>query len=221
MGLGIFRSRLPSGGAGLVPKVYSIQEFVADSNGVDDTTTSTVTLLHNLDSVTLMNPFENTKANFIKKTVTQTKTKFLGATTKVETGTKEDKFALAPGETKSVALEEGHATVVWSGTEVNQDIYISLVSVDVMNEEGQSETQFTAAGRNLFGFDLQRTLTNYRNNKWITRGRGGKAVIVGLRLPLARLPRTPRSGPAFPGFPAAPGGTGEASYGFVDRIRVY
>jgi len=224
MGLaGLFAGRAPA--AARLPSSYKIEQFIADSNGVDDTSTSTVTMLHNLDSVTVTNPFPNTRANFTIKTVTQEKTKLLTGTIKVETKQKTEDFSLAPGETRNISLAEGSATFAWTGTTVNEDIYVTLVSVDVLDDDGDTSTVYTGAGQNIFGFDIQRQIANIRNVGPLKRLRGGKAVIMGVgprRGPVA-LARPPAGGAGRGGDYSGPAGgaSSAASYGIMGRIRPY
>lgn len=158
------------------PSEYEIKDFVGDQQGVDDMTTSTITLLHDKDTVTLINPFEGTVAKFtLKKIVTKKKKLFWGT---VDTESKQyvGDLELYPGETQAVTIAEGEETFAGTGETVDVDAYITLVSVVVPN----GGTQYTTAGQPIFGPG------GYWSPQNIIKRVRGRRMVVG---PMSGSPR--------------------------------
>ncbi len=230
MGLGIlsnFREGKPLFGSATAraPKSYQLKDFIGDSNGADDLTTSSVSLLHDGDSITLINPFEGTVAHFEVKTRTQISQKLFGHETTHKTEVKDNKFDLSPGSSKTFTVDEGAVAAVFkTGYFVNQDIYVTLLSVTSTTPEGGTETSYVGAGQNLFGFDVQKKINQFQNQKFMKRLRGGSSYMgLGTRPRLLSLARPPTggSGRAGGGYGSPEGPSDSAHVGIVGRFRAY
>jgi hypothetical protein len=156
-------------GTARLPGKYQISDFIGDQQGVDDATTSTVTLLHDQDTVTFVNPFESATAYFSWKKVTNTKVKVLWGTGPQKTEVAKGEKVLGPGETWTVTNKEGTSTVGGTGYSVNQDTYVTLTQVET--EDG--ETALIAAGEPIFGPG------GYWNPQNIIKRVRGRRMFVG------------------------------------------
>ena len=226
MGLGILSQFMPTGVGAMArrPSAHQIEEFVADSSGLDDQTTSSITLLHNMDTVTLTNPFANTVAHFSVKRVWQEKHMAFGATVKTESKTYTDTFDLPTDATKIITNTESKDTFLWTGAVTNNDLYITLVSVDTIDESGEKETEHVGAGQELKLFDFQKKLNQFQNKKFMKFFRGGSSYMgLGTRPRLFSLARPPVGGSGRAGGDyGGPGGASDAAnIGLMGRFRAY
>lgn len=138
-------------GRGRRPGEPKISDFMADSQGIDETTTSTIKMLHKMDTVTFINSYEGTVANFEVKYIIKTKAQFLWQTISEKTEEKVENFSLNTGDSKTITLDEGVKARFGIGGDVSQnvDIFITLLNVDGWYPEGE-EPAYVAPGEEVF-----------------------------------------------------------------------
>jgi len=209
---GIAQPALSPAAAARLPSKYEVKDFVGDQQGVDDMTTSTITMLHNNDTVTLINPFEGTTAHFTVKTVTARSELELTGWKAQPAKTDVSDFTLVTGETKAYTLAEGTDYSPVTGflpEKINRDIYITLTHVDTPS----GETQYTGAGQGIFGAG------GYWNPQNIIKRVRARRMVVG---PMS-LARPPAGGSvrAGRGYGGAGGASERASVGIRGRNRAY
>jgi len=161
-------------GAGRRPGDPKISDFIGDQQGVDSLTTSTITMLHKMDSVTLVNSFDGIAANFQIKFVTKVAQQTLWWTTSEKTTEKVENFTLNAGESKTITLDEG--TLIHYGVgkiTKNVDIFIELISVDGWDKTGQEETTYVSPGGMVFGEG------GYWNPQNVIKRVRGRRMVIG------------------------------------------
>ena len=151
------------------PGEYTLKDFMDEgaSGGIDALTTTTASLNHNGDSITLKNPYENVTAHFEIKTIKTVSELELTGWKKKPAKTYIDHVTLTTGQTWVKTLEEGTDYTPETGflpERINRDITVTLVSYDT--PEG---TQYTGPGRQLFGpggyYSVENIMDRLRNRR--------------------------------------------------------
>lgn len=182
--MGVFgiAGRFIAPGAGArVPGKYQISDFIGDQQGVDDITTSTVTLLHDKDTVTFINDRSGTIAHFSFKRVYNVKTKALWGTIAQQTEVKTGEFELQPGDVKTFTNAEGATTFMGTGATLNQDIYITLVKVEERQQDGTYKESYVGPGQESWLFNIQWAVQKYMPASVAKRARERRMFIGTLQ----------------------------------------
>ena len=133
------------------PGEYTIKDFMDEgaSGGIDALTTTTATMNHNGDTITLKNPYDGVTAHFEIKTVKVVSELELTGWKRKEAKTFIDELTLTTGQTWVKTLSEGTNYEPETGflpEKINRDIHITLVSYDT-----PKGTKYTGTGRQMFG----------------------------------------------------------------------
>lgn len=176
-------------GAGRRPGDPKISDFIGDQQGVDSLTTSTITMLHSKDTVTLVNSYDGVTANFKIKFVVNVKVKTFWWTAAEKTEEYVEKFSLSVGESKTVTLDEGALIDMGIyGVIKNVDIYIELISVDGWDPTGREETTYVAPGEMVFGeggyWNPQNVISRVRKRRMVigplSNGKGRRRGLISM-----------------------------------------
>ncbi len=170
----------PCGPAG--PKLSQFIDTGATS-GTEDATTTSVRLLHDKDTITLKNPYEGVVAHFQVKTITVTSYKYLWQTVYEPQKVDVKNFTLTTGQSKSFTTDEGTETYFGTGRAVNQDITVTLMSVDC--PEGSKQT---GPGRPIFGeggyWNPQSVINRVRDRRMflgsMSNGKGRRKGLIDM-----------------------------------------